>query len=109
MPRSRPVVGTLWSGVARLAAIRHGRRPADLEPVECLRRRHFVQQMTIDVDQARAVVAFHHQVIAPDLVVQRFSATRRVLESKAGHGRIALRIRQIHYFYKIELRWNGMN
>ena len=47
--------------------------PGELESVERLRRRDFVQQMAIDVDQPGAVVAFGHQMIAPDLVVQGLS------------------------------------
>jgi hypothetical protein len=47
--------------------------PGQLEPVERLRRRHFVQQMAIDVEQTRSILAFGHEVIAPDLVVQGLS------------------------------------
>ena len=38
---------------------------------ERLRRGHLVHQMAVDIEQAGAVIGFVHQMVVPDLVVQR--------------------------------------
>ena len=38
---------------------------------EGLRRGHLVDQMAVDIEQAGAVIGFVHQMVVPDLVVQR--------------------------------------
>jgi hypothetical protein len=53
-----------------------GERPAHLaacgaQPVEGLRARHFEDQMTVDVEQHRAIVLLLDDVAVPYLVVQR--------------------------------------
>ena len=63
MPRSRPMVGTLWSAVARVRSGRRTRRPASAEALERLRARHLVDEVQVDEEQ---VVADH--VVVPDLL-----------------------------------------
>ena len=51
-------------------------RRADLaaghaQAFEGLRGRHFVDEVTVDIEQAGAVLGLCDQVIVPDLVVQR--------------------------------------
>ena len=41
------------------------------QPFERLRRGHFVHQMAVDIEQAGAVLGLVHQMVVPDLVVQR--------------------------------------
>jgi hypothetical protein len=69
-PLRSGVVGTLWSGVAMLASMRQG-----------LRRGHFVDDVTIDVDQRRAIVALLDQMRIPELVVERFAGHQTVSSS----------------------------
>ncbi len=38
---------------------------------ECLRRGYLVHQVAVDIEQAGAVIGFVHQMVVPDLVVQR--------------------------------------
>jgi len=49
--------------------------PGQLQPVECLRARHLVHQVTVDVEHRRAVLLGVDDVLVPDLVVEG-----------AGHG-----------------------
>jgi hypothetical protein len=46
-----------------------------------LRRRHFVDDVTIDVDQRRAIVALLDQMRIPELVVERFAGHQTVSSS----------------------------
>ena len=48
------------------------------QALERLRRRHFMHEVAIDVDQAGAVLGLVDQMIVPDLVVQG---------CRFGHGR----------------------
>src|SRR5690606_18732516 len=41
------------------------------QSLECLRARHLMDEMPVDVDQAGAVVVFMDEMIVPDLVVER--------------------------------------
>ena len=47
--------------------------PGQTQPFEGLRRGHFVEDLPVDVDQRRTVVAALHLVHVPELVVQRFA------------------------------------
>ena len=71
MPCERSVVGTLWSLTARLAETRQTLRPASSHAFEGLRAGHLVHEMTIDVEQRRAVVFGADDVLVPELVVER--------------------------------------
>ena len=85
-PALRSVVGTLWSGVARLASTRQGLRLAIRSPSKACGRSYFVQQLAINVDQGTAIIALFHQV-RPQFVVKGFAAHRilhQVLDYYAG-------------------------
>ena len=56
MPLSQWSVGVLWSAVATMESTRQGLRPASFEVFEGLRAGDFVDQVTVDIDQRRAVV-----------------------------------------------------
>ena len=45
--------------------------PGRAQTFERLRRGHLVHQMAVDIEQAGAVIGFVHQMVVPDLVVQR--------------------------------------
>ncbi|MNF53551.1 hypothetical protein D3C84_349390 [compost metagenome] len=45
---------------------------------ESLRRRHFVNDVTIDIDQRRTIVALLDQMRIPELVVERFAGHQTV-------------------------------
>ena len=47
--------------------------PGQTQPFEGLRRGHFVEDLPVDVDQRRTIVATLHFVHVPELVVQRFA------------------------------------
>lgn len=63
----------------RDVVIDHGQRllrrvhlaPRRAQAFERLRRGYLVHQMAIDIEQAGAVICFVHQMVVPDLVVQR--------------------------------------
>ncbi|MNZ42919.1 hypothetical protein D3C78_605020 [compost metagenome] len=55
--------------------------PGQTQPFEGLRRGHFVKDVTVDVDQRRAIVAALHLVSIPELVVERLAGHRQVLIS----------------------------
>ncbi len=63
----------------RDVVIHHGQRllrrvhlaAGGAQSFEGLRRGHLVHQMAVDIEQAGAVVGFVHQMVVPDLVVQR--------------------------------------
>ena len=42
------------------------------QTIECLRRRHFMDDMAIDIDKRGAIVALLHEVGIPKFVVKRF-------------------------------------
>ncbi len=46
------------------------------QPFEGLRRRHFVEDVTVDVDQRRTIIATFHLVHFPELVVERLAGHR---------------------------------
>jgi hypothetical protein len=46
------------------------------QALERLRRRHFMNDVTVDVDQRRTIVALLHQMRIPELVVERFAGHR---------------------------------
>jgi len=51
------------------------------QPFEGLRRRHLMKNVTVDVDQRRAIVASLDLMHFPELVVQRFAGHRTFLIS----------------------------
>ncbi|MNQ57227.1 hypothetical protein D3C85_713740 [compost metagenome] len=55
--------------------------PGQTQPFEGLRRGHFVEDMAVDVDQRRAIVAALHLVSIPELVIERLAGHRQVLIS----------------------------
>ncbi|MNM36192.1 hypothetical protein D3C81_469000 [compost metagenome] len=52
--------------------------PGQTQAFEGLRRGHFVDDVTIDVDQRRAIVALLDQMRIPELVVERFAGHQTV-------------------------------
>ncbi len=48
------------------------------QPFEGLRRGHFVEDMAVDIDQRRAIVAALDLMHFPELVVQRFAGHQQV-------------------------------
>ena len=67
-PRSRPVVGVLWSAVATMELTRQG-VPGQPQPLEGLRAGDLVHQVAIDVGDGRAVFLGMDDVRVPQLVV----------------------------------------
>ena len=59
--------------------MRQGCRPASRETLERLRRRHLVQQVPIDVEQARSVLTLGDDVRVPDFVVERSTGGHEIL------------------------------
>jgi hypothetical protein len=52
--------------------------PGQSQAFERLRRGHFVDDVTVDVDQRRAIVALFDQMRIPELVVKRFAGHQSV-------------------------------
>lgn len=52
--------------------------PGQTQAFEGLRRGHFVDDVTIDIDQRRAIVALLDQMRIPELVVERFAGHQTV-------------------------------
>jgi hypothetical protein len=75
MPCLRSVVGTLWSTTARVFSGCPDLAAGHAQALEGLRARHLVDEMAVDVEQARPVLLGLDEVVVPDLVVQ----------SSAGH------------------------
>ena len=69
MPWLRSVVGTLWSDTARFALMRHTGRCAIFSPSNACGR-DFMQQLTVDVEQGRAVFLGVDHVGVPQFVVK---------------------------------------
>ena len=97
MPASRPMVGTLWSTVAR---VRSG--PADLpagqaQPVEGLRRRDLVDEVQVDEeDRGARRVGRADDVVVPHLLEQRSPAHQTppaAIRSPCSAWRLALTAR----------------
>ena len=53
--------------------------PGQTQPLERLRRSHFMEDVTIDIDQRRTIVTPLHFVHFPELVVERFAGHRTFL------------------------------
>ncbi len=64
----RSVVGTLWSRVAKVRSSRRTLRPAVARALEGLRRRDFVNQVEIDIEQCRFAGRFVDDVGIPDFL-----------------------------------------
>ena len=61
------MVGVLWSVVAMVRSGRRTFSPRCAQAVERLRRRHFVHQVQIDVEQRRSARLLGNDVVVPDL------------------------------------------
>ena len=63
------------------------------QALEGLRRGHLVDQMAVDIEQAGAVIGFVHQMVVPDLVVQRgrFGHERQPYERFCVSGKARIR------------------
>ena len=59
--------------------------PSQGQPLERLRRRHFVQQMAVDVEQRHAVAALGHSMRIPNLVVDGAPSHRTASCPSSGH------------------------
>ena len=67
----RGVVGVLWSVVAIVKSGRRTFSPRARRSVEGLRRRHFMHQVQIDIEQRGSVRALGNYVVVPDLFDDR--------------------------------------
>ena len=74
-----PTVGMLWSATAIVRSGRRSLRPGHAQALEGLRAGDLVQQMAVDVEDARPVREPLHDVAVPDLVEQR-------ARLRFGHG-----------------------
>ena len=75
IPAARRVVGTLWSGTARLASGRQRLAPGQAQPLEGLGGGHLMDQLAVDVEERRAVL------VADDMLIPEF-----VVEGCGAHG-----------------------
>ena len=85
----------------RDVVVDHGQRllrrvnlaPGGAQAFERLRRGHLVHQMAVDIEQAGAVIGFVHQMVVPDLVVQRgrFGHERKLQRIFCVSGQARLR------------------
>ena len=70
MPPRRSVVWMLWSTTASVFSGARTLRPRHAQALERLRARHLVDEMAVDIDEARAALRLD-DVVVPDLVIKR--------------------------------------
>ncbi len=76
MGSDRSVVGTLWSIVATVRSGRRTLRPASLQALKSLGRRHLVDQVQVDVKKGGTPRLFDDDVALPDLFKHGFGCMR---------------------------------
>lgn len=62
--------------------------PGQTQAFEGLRRSHFMDDVTVDVDQRRTIVALFDQMRIPELVVERFAGHQTVSSSFVSMPRV---------------------
>ena len=67
-------VGMLWSSVASVRSGRRTGRPASAKALECLRARHLVNEVEVDVEEVGFSVGSPDDVLVPDLFGQSLAA-----------------------------------
>ena len=83
MPPLRSVVWMLWSTTASVFSGARTLRPRHAQALERLRARHLVDEMAVDIDEARAARGLD-DVVVPDLVVQRARLGHNLLRRPCG-------------------------